>query len=95
MNTDSIQAKHVSPDEVKQPGDFCFETVTQVGGAGRCLKIWLPGAPHAIRLPVKIGPRDETAWGWDGNPESPTLDPSINVLGIWHGHLTAGKLKSV
>lgn len=31
-------------------------------------------------------------WQWDGNRESPTLTPSINVIGRWHGWLREGKL---
>ena len=41
---------------------------------------------------------EEGHWQWDGNRESPTLHPSIRVLGragapdIWHGYLQAGKI---
>lgn len=31
-------------------------------------------------------------WTWDGNQENPTITPSINVIGRWHGYLTNGKL---
>jgi len=43
-------------------------------------------------------------WHWDGNLETPTLTPSINILQRdasgkqigehWHGYLTAGEFKS-
>jgi hypothetical protein len=29
-------------------------------------------------------------WTWDKNVEAPTLTPSINHVGHWHGHLTGG-----
>lgn len=29
-------------------------------------------------------------WQWDGNLEAPTLTPSINCRGCWHGYLRAG-----
>lgn len=31
-------------------------------------------------------------WQWDGNREAPTLTPSINVVGRWHGWLRNGEL---
>lgn len=31
------------------------------------------------------------SWDWDGNMVSPTLTPSINHVGCWHGWLTGGK----
>lgn len=39
-------------------------------------------------------------WQWDGNKESPTLSPSIRVMGshgapdLWHGYLRNGKLET-
>jgi hypothetical protein len=35
------------------------------------------------------------SWLWDGNRELPTISPSINVIGRWHGFLEAGKIKTV
>ncbi len=29
-------------------------------------------------------------WAWDGNKENPTLTPSINHVGHWHGWLKNG-----
>jgi hypothetical protein len=29
-------------------------------------------------------------WNWDGNKESPTLNPSIHHVGHWHGWLKNG-----
>jgi hypothetical protein len=45
-----------------------------------------------VTLPLVLGASDPTHWGWDGNREAPTLTPSINVIGRWHGWLQAGKL---
>src|ERR1700755_2440358 len=40
-------------------------------------------------------PNDQKpAWEWDGNKEAPTLSPSINVIGRWHGYLRNGKLET-
>jgi len=32
-------------------------------------------------------------WQWDGNREAPTLKPSLNYVGIWHGYMKAGVLE--
>jgi hypothetical protein len=51
---------------------------------------WLPGL---VRIPISETGRDITpVWKWDGNKEAPTLTPSIDVHGVWHGFLTNGKL---
>jgi hypothetical protein len=34
-------------------------------------------------------------WGWDGNRESPTLTPSIDCGGCWHGFIENGRCVSV
>jgi hypothetical protein len=34
----------------------------------------------------------QPVWQWDGNREAPTLTPSVNVVGRWHGWLREGKL---
>ena len=34
-------------------------------------------------------------WQWDGNREAPTLTPSLNWVGVWHGYMTKGELKEV
>ena len=31
-------------------------------------------------------------WSWDGNETSPTLHPSLNWVGYWHGWIRAGQL---
>ena len=32
----------------------------------------------------------QATWQWDGNREAPTLSPSINHVGHWHGYLRSG-----
>jgi hypothetical protein len=44
-----------------------------------------------VSLPIS-GDNTKPVWQWDGNREAPTLSPSINVIGRWHGWLQAGKL---
>ena len=51
---------------------------------------WLPGL---VRIPISLaGGQNPPTWKWDGNKEAPTLEPSIDVIGIWHGWLRSGKL---
>lgn len=60
-----------------------------------------PPYPDIIRCCVctnenmKSWPRLEKPWLWNGNKECPTITPSINVVGRWHGFLTDGKLITV
>lgn len=34
-------------------------------------------------------------WRWDGDEAAPTIEPSIHVVGEWHGYMRAGRLESV
>lgn len=34
-------------------------------------------------------------WDWDGNRTAPTLSPSINCGGCWHGYIQKGRCVSV
>lgn len=43
-------------------------------------------------VPVCINIKKPSCWLWDGNKESPTISPSINIIGIWHGFIKNGKL---
>ena len=45
-----------------------------------------------VRINIKPTEYEPRCWQWDGNREAPTLSPSINVIGRWHGWLQAGKL---
>jgi len=45
-----------------------------------------------VHLPIILGNSEPSHWGWDGNKEAPTLTPSINVIGRWHGWLREGQL---
>lgn len=69
-----------------------FEVITEPGGQRR---FWFvcPGPCHAISAialrPVVDG--SEQSWDFDGNLEAPTLYPSINHVGCWHGWLKAGE----
>ena len=60
--------------------------------------IWIH-APHSdttmglVRLSIsETGNAIPPVWKWDGNKDKPTLTPSINIIGVWHGWLRDGKL---
>ncbi len=71
-----------------------FDINTEPSGQRR---FWFvcPGCKSlsAIALrPVVDGSRQ--SWAFDGNLEAPTLDPSINHIGCWHGWLRGGEFTS-
>lgn len=102
MNTQSYSANLKPNGEACIAiGDFCYDEHKQY------LYIVLPNkngefnrdaagraALDAIgisRAHVNLPP---TVWQWDGNVEKPTLSPSIDVHGHWHGYLRDGVLQS-
>jgi len=73
-----------------KPGEWQF--------ANNYTAIWIH-TPHTdtmmglVRLPIsKTGNDVPPVWKWDGNKNAPTLTPSINVIGVWHGWLREGRL---
>ena len=44
-----------------------------------------------VSLPLS-GDNTKPVWQWDGDRNFPTLTPSINVIGRWHGWLREGQL---
>lgn len=76
------------PDDYS-PDDF--EVITEPSGQRR---FWFicPGCKSitaiALRPVVDGSPQ---SWDFDGNMEAPTLNPSINHVGCWHGWLRNGE----
>jgi hypothetical protein len=61
------------------------------GDEDSCLYMVAPtGDRFAVPIAKGLG-GSEPRWRWDGNRERPTLDPSINYVGRWHGWLRDGK----
>lgn len=46
-------------------------------------------------VPITTGEKQARYWLWDGNREAPTLSPSIDIVGEWHGFIRNGKLETV
>lgn len=85
-----MPARKVAFGEMARPGDFCFAPDNS------CIYLWLPGSPgpDALRIVRGSAPDEKQVWGWDGNEDRPTLNPSIHDPGHWHGYLTAGEFRS-
>jgi hypothetical protein len=52
--------------------------------------------PCGCRKVRSVPVAGDRAWQWDGNLESPTLTPSIKIIGEcgWHGFLTNGEWRT-
>jgi hypothetical protein len=79
-----------------QKGDF--EITKDEATGQRWFWFKCPGAcgqvsAIALRPVVKPTP-GQHSWEFDGNEEAPTLSPSINHVGCWHGFLRAGVFTS-
>jgi hypothetical protein len=49
-----------------------------------------PGAWCSVNLRGRGHDVDQRSWAWDGNFDKPTLTPSINCAGCWHGFIEGG-----
>lgn len=78
-----------------QRGDFFFYHDPKTGQ--RRFFCMLP-AGHQCVIPIRplLDPTENGghSWEWDGNEDAPTLTPSINSVGTWHGFVTAGRMIS-
>lgn len=96
MNTQSVDLRRVPnplPEgfEVK-PGDFSWDEASE---GFRYIYLCLPGDTQLTAIKVQRGsPGGSRVWGWDGNEDKPTLEPSIHWVGVWHGWLQNGRLNS-
>lgn len=91
---------------LKNPGDFFW--IRDAAGEPTHICLAIPGdaGGSVVPIPVVRGAQTETpfCWGWDGNEESPSLEPSIwrnkstaehpNMPNEWHGVLHGGRLQS-
>jgi hypothetical protein len=56
----------------------------------RCGPLVIAGRTNMKRDPQ--GQNGGTAqWYWNGNREAPTLQPSVNCKGCWHGYIRNGQ----
>ena len=103
MNTNSVDCRRIKELPLKdgqhtQPGDFGWSFDMPWNDSNTIyLYIHLPGDARGwSAIQVQRGQAGGSrVWGWDGNEDHPTITPSINAVGQWHGWLKAGKLISV
>jgi hypothetical protein len=96
MNTTSRDMRRV--DKAKddacdlEPGDFYFETDDR---GQRMFVFCLPNA-SGCRIPLRPLVDQKInrghSWEWDGNEDKPTLTPSVNAEGCWHGFVREGRM---
>jgi len=48
------------------------------------------GAKGALFVGKNLKPNGQPSWEWNGSRSAPTLRPSVNHVGHWHGWLTDG-----
>lgn len=102
MNTRSYACRRMpdgcGQEDLVQVGDFSWRYYQ---GEPAGIAIAMPGKdgqPEQNWISVSRGaPRKapgENTWGWDGNLDAPTLQPSLLLPGHWHGYLRRGRLES-
>lgn len=99
MNTQSCDMTRVDPPASASAwdlavGEFYFRTDLQ---EQRWMTCMLPGDTLAflpIRPLLNVHINGGHSWEFDGNEDSPTLTPSVNAEGQWHGFITAGRAVS-
>lgn len=77
-----------------EPGEFCYRR--DADGRPKWLNFW----PRDSRCPLSaaIAPQRNglgASWTLSGTEECPTLSPSVDAKGEWHGFLTDGVARSV
>tara|TARA_R110000744_G_scaffold78295_16_gene154378 strand:+ start:1186 stop:1479 length:294 start_codon:yes stop_codon:yes gene_type:complete len=78
--------------KASEPGSFCLEP-RQMSGLYEFRYICPCGCGVVGRLLVGEGFKpggDRPSWIWNGSKSAPTLNPSVNHEGHWHGWLRDG-----
>jgi hypothetical protein len=71
-----------------EPGEFCYR---RDGDRVKWVHFWPRDSSHALSAaiaPQRNGIGD--TWTLAGTDDAPTLTPSVDAKGIWHGWLTDG-----
>lgn len=90
-----IARKVVCYEEMQDPGDFMWHFNEQQEPL-RMTFLCPCGCGSYGGVAVAGDATKHPIWQWDGNLESPTIQPSIRFLGGcgWHGFLTNGSFVS-
>lgn len=85
---------------LEKPGDFYWE----MRSGRRMLVIAVPAplgyaggfrdwAYSRWEIADEDYPNRSVTWKWNGDEDKPTLDPSLDLVSIWHGWVRQGVLK--
>lgn len=80
-------------EECKEAGNYWITSSKGNDGGRRRIQFLCPcGCGILCGITVRDDLQQMTnCWGWDGNLDSPTVTPSININdGHWHGYLING-----
>jgi Family of unknown function (DUF6527) len=95
MHTTSVAARHVAGlwerEDGYRPEAGDFEILADADGP-KSFALCCPGC-RCVSL-LNLRPGNGPDWQFDGNRSQPTLHPSINHVGCWHGWLKAGQFVS-
>lgn len=80
-----IPTRYKTDCNLEAVGDYYFTT------AGN-LVIWLPATANMCL--INLTKDEKPKWKMTGTKECPTLEPSLHVVGHWHGFLKNGQLIS-
>ena len=106
-----VTARRVADFEhTEKPGDFFITPSPEEGDGVRRLTFRCPcgcntvGGIRILHAPYDDDTKKKRCWGWDGNEEQPTTEPSIAIMDRrqddgsvpvhWHGYLKQGVFKS-
>jgi hypothetical protein len=91
-----VEAKHFADwdafDAAGVPGSF---SVCEPD-AGGVRDFWYRcpcgcSAQGVLRVGQGFKPAEGPSWNWNGSTAAPTLNPSVNHVGHWHGWLRDGR----
>ena len=86
--------KVANMEAVKEVGDWYIRDMGD--GREKHMIVKLPGQASICSLllgdgtPASVHP----SWKWNGRDDKPSLLPSVNVVGLWHGWIKDGELVS-
>ena len=101
MNTQSYPAtRKQTAEECVAIGDYIFNEERDyiyIVLPNKDGKFATDSEGRAVLDPIRISRSPSSnprVWTWNGNEDKPSLSPSIDWRGHWHGYLTNGELKS-
>ena len=78
--------------EMTEPGRFFW----RVYKGQRWLKVMVPTdkvEAGCIYISLPVSPTEAAgSWSWNGDEDRPTLTPSVDAVGYWHGLITDGHM---